>query len=387
MVNKGQIIERKKQEIISDLTNDFWNKHQQSSFLSSQKNTILLVEGKHDKEHITNAYKKLQDEYPNLKFEIFKLNSETNILPFMRGLYESDFASEKVYIGLFDNEKKIVADFNNPKLYAKIENKEFRKILENQKPNNNYFVCVLPKPDNIDCECTIETMFDSNKFEEAYSTAFQNAIGHFSNKSINSITENIKEQAKNILSENSKNFVKEDFKHFRKLFDLILEISNLNKITNNVSVKGETNPLTTEIPTPENISITDSDLGKNNSTDIIAIDLKEYSHHKKYTSKKTWANFLKLRDELLRLNPEIVFGSNKYFISLYFQKQNFAVIRFRKNSINILVKFSEFIVKRYLPDRNIHQTKNGISIENIEENDEFTDVIYMLYEVSKIQKI
>ena len=114
MVNSGKIIERKKQEILSDLTSDFWNKHQQSSFLSSKKDLILLVEGKHDKEHITNAYEKLKDEYPNLNFDIFKLNSETNILPFMRGLYESDFASEKVYIGLFDNEKKIIADFNNP---------------------------------------------------------------------------------------------------------------------------------------------------------------------------------------------------------------------------------------------------------------------------------
>ena len=232
MVNSGKIIERKKQEILSDLTSDFWNKHQQSSFLSSKKDLILLVEGKHDKEHITNAYEKLKDEYPNLNFDIFKLNSETNILPFMRGLYESDFASEKVYIGLFDNEKKIIADFNNPKLYTKIENKEFRKILENQKPNNNYFVCALPKPDDIDCECTIETMFDSTRFEEAYSIAFQNAIGHFSNKSINSITENIKEQAKNILSENSKNFTKEDFKNFRKLFDFILDISNTSQNKN-----------------------------------------------------------------------------------------------------------------------------------------------------------
>lgn len=237
MVNSGKIIERKKQEILSDLTSDFWNKHQQSSFLSSKKDLILLVEGKHDKEHITNAYEKLKDEYPNLNFDIFKLNSETNILPFMRGLYESDFASEKVYIGLFDNEKKIIADFNNPKLYTKIENKEFRKILENQKTNNNYFVCALPKPDDIDCECTIETMFDSTKFEEAYSIAFENAIGHFSNKSINSITENIKEQAKNILSENSKNFLKEDFKNFRKLFDLILDISNTSQNKNITKLK------------------------------------------------------------------------------------------------------------------------------------------------------
>ena len=74
---------------------------------------------------------------------------------------------------------------------------------------------------------------------------------------------------------------------------------------------------------------------KNGEEDVTPINLKEYNHHKGYTSKKTWANFLKIREDLLKLNPEIVFGSNKYFVSLYYMKQNFAVIRFRKNSINV----------------------------------------------------
>lgn len=229
MLNNGKIEDRNRQEIIEEVTGEFWNKHQQNSFLSSKKPIILLVEGKHDKEHITNAFDKLQDEFPSLNFEIFKLNGETNILPFMRGLYESDFHPDKLYIGIFDNEKKIIQDFNNPKIYAKIENKEFKKILENQKPNNSYYVFTLPKPDNISCDCTIETMFESNKFEEAYQTSFKNSLGQFSNKSIDYITDKIKEDAKNILSENSKDFVKEDFKYFRKLFDLIKEIKNYSE--------------------------------------------------------------------------------------------------------------------------------------------------------------
>lgn len=229
MLNNGKIEDQNRQEIIEAVTGEFWNKHQQNSFLSAKKPIILLVEGKHDKEHIINAFDKLQDEFPSLNFEIFKLNSETNILPFMRGLYESDFVSDKLYIGIYDNDGAGKNTLDNRKNFDSIVNGNFKKIIENQKINNSYFVCALPKPDNISCDCTIETMFESEKFEEAYQTAFHNAIGHFINKSIDSITENIKEQAKNRLSENSKDFTKEDFKYFRKLFDLIKEIDDYSK--------------------------------------------------------------------------------------------------------------------------------------------------------------
>ena len=66
MVNEGKIISKNKQDIIDDLAGDFWNKHQQSTFLSSNKNIILLVEGKHDKIHIKNAFEKLKSNYKDL---------------------------------------------------------------------------------------------------------------------------------------------------------------------------------------------------------------------------------------------------------------------------------------------------------------------------------
>lgn len=253
MLNNGRIEDRNRQEIIEEVTGEFWNKHQQNSFLSSKKPIILLVEGKHDKEHIANAFDKLQDEFPSLKFEIFKLNSETNILPFMRGLYESDFVSDKLYIGIYDNDGAGKNALDNRKNFDSIESVSFKKIIENQKPNNSYFACVLPKPDSINCDCTIETMFESSKFEEAYKLAFNNAIGHFSNKSIDSITDNIKEQAKNILSEKSKDFVKEDFKYFRKLFVLINEIKNYSEkiktLKVNVQPQKPVATLPVEVPT------------------------------------------------------------------------------------------------------------------------------------------
>jgi len=224
MLNSGKIEDRNRQEIIQEVTGEFWNKHQQSSFISSKKPIILLVEGKHDKEHINNAFEVFKEDFESMDFEIFKLNSETNILPFMRGLYESDFDNTKLYIGLFDREKKILDDFKNPKNYAKIDGKEYYKVLENKKPNTNYFVTALPELEDKKCDCSIEMMYDYLKWEEAYKEAVENTLGKTSDKSIKKYSEDVLNDAKNILSENSKNFSREDFKNFRKLFDLIKEI-------------------------------------------------------------------------------------------------------------------------------------------------------------------
>lgn len=226
MLNSGKIEDRDRQEIITSLTDDFWNKHQQNSFLSSKKDIILLVEGKHDKQHISNACNKLKDDFPNLDFEIFKLNSETNIQPFLRGLYESEFEPTKVYIGLFDREEDILKKFKNSNDYSKIEDQLFVKIKENQRPNNNYFATTLPEIENKNCDCSIEMMYDYNKWENAYKKAVENTIGKTKNKSIKEYSKEVLEDAKNILADDSKEFEKEDFKHFRKLFTLISEIKS-----------------------------------------------------------------------------------------------------------------------------------------------------------------
>mgnify|MGYP000953604257 CR=1 FL=1 len=264
MLNAGKLVPENKQEIVKSVSGEFWNKFQQNAFLASKKPIILLVEGKHDKEHITNAYAQLENEFSDLKFEIFPLNTEKNIQPFLRGLYESEFETGKLYIGLFDNEKQILNDFNNVKNYQKIEGKEFRKILENQKANNSYFVAMLPKPDGVNCNCTIETMYDSSKFEEAYELALKNRLGNFKNKSISEINEDILKDAKNILSENSKEFAKEDFKNFRKLFALIREIKGFSEgiaIPKTTELSTESTPTErTSVATVKKISVKDSHL-------------------------------------------------------------------------------------------------------------------------------
>jgi len=226
MLNTGKLVASKKQEILENVSGEFWNKFQQNSFIASKKPIILLVEGKHDKEHITNAFVALKDDFKTLDFEIFKLNTETNIQPFLRGLYESEFDDTKIYIGLFDREAKILNDFKNPKNYAKIEGKDYYKIIESDKPNTNYFVTALPELEDKKCDCSIEMMYDYSKWEEAYQKAVQNTIGKTSNKSIKTFSEDVLNDAKNIMSVNSKSFNKADFKNFKALFELIAEIQN-----------------------------------------------------------------------------------------------------------------------------------------------------------------
>ncbi|MGV0966983.1 DUF4357 domain-containing protein [Empedobacter falsenii] len=228
MLNQGKLVPQAKQEILENVSGEFWNKFQQNAFLASRKPIILLVEGKHDKDHINNAYKALKDEYKDLDFEIFVLNGESKINPFLSGLYESDFQTNCLYIGIYDNDQPGDKSFGNG--YKKIDGKEFKNLVEsNNKLNTSYFAFKLPKPDDITCECTIETMYESDKFLDALNESYQLAKDHIKDKSIDDISKNIKEGAKNILASKSSTFVKEDFKHFRKLFNIINEIDAYRK--------------------------------------------------------------------------------------------------------------------------------------------------------------
>lgn len=381
MVSKGKVIERKKQEIIGDLTDDFWNKHQQSSFLSSQKKLILLVEGKHDKLHIVNAHNKLKAEYPTLDFDVFSLGGESKIHPFMNGLYEANIQNNTIYIAIYDNDN--IGEKSSKNGFLPINDKDYRKLKEDKIKHNNFFAFTLIKPDGFTKDCTIENMFDCTKYEEAYKEALNKSIGNFANKSIEDINDNLKETSKNILAENSKNFIIDDFVHFRKLFDLILEISNSNKmqivpiITSSVTSQNEVVEVVEQIKPKYEIV----------ENEIPALNLKEYGHHKGYTSKKVWINFVKIREELLKLNSEVEFVSNKKFVSLYSFKNNFCVIRFRRNTLNVEMKFNEADVQKLIPNRNLRTTQNGTVIDNITENEDFSDMINMLTEMSKIRKV
>ena len=246
MLDKGKLISAEKQKVLENISGEFWNRFQQNTFISSKSPIILLVEGKTDKVHINNAYKALKDEYSDLKFDIFSVNGADNLKPFLVGLREINFETEKLFIAVFDYDKKGNAGYGS---FEKDENKGFKKLNSSAL---SYFGVRIPKPEKIEYAYTIETMYEYVKWEEAYLQAVKNTLGKTENKSISKYSEGILETAKNILAENSNSFVKEDFKNFRKLFDLIREIAQYAKTLKDNTITNE-KPKNTESNTPKSV--------------------------------------------------------------------------------------------------------------------------------------
>ncbi|WP_314200966.1 DUF4357 domain-containing protein [Capnocytophaga sputigena] len=250
MLDRGKLISAEKQKVLENISGEFWNRFQQNTFISSKSPIILLVEGKLDKIHINNAYRALKEEYPNLNFDIFGMEGVANIKPFLSSLYLSDFQKDKLYIGIYDNDRAGDDAYGQ---FKKIENEKFKGVNENNdKRNLFYFVTRLPKPEGITCECTIETMYEYTKWEEAYQQAIVKLSDQNRGTSIKDYSNNVLEKAKDIIAENSNSFVKEDFKNFRKLFDLIKEIVQYAKTLKDNTITNE-KPKNTESNTPKSV--------------------------------------------------------------------------------------------------------------------------------------
>jgi ABC-type cobalamin/Fe3+-siderophores transport system ATPase subunit/5S rRNA maturation endonuclease (ribonuclease M5) len=209
MLDSGQIIEKKKESIIEDLVGELWNKHQQNIFLTSDKPIILFVEGEEDKLHISKAFEILGEEYPELEFDIFKLNGADNIEHLLKGLYTSEFGLDKMYIGIFDFDEKgekvikgLKSTFN--------DNSGFNVIMYPKRKVNNKHKGGF----------TVENMFDITLYKKAYDEIIKDFV--FDNCSINKISENIQKKAKGRLTSIVKQLEKkEDFSNFRFLFEKI----------------------------------------------------------------------------------------------------------------------------------------------------------------------
>lgn len=255
MMDNGELIDKQEQEILDHLTGDFWNRHQQSSFLSSDKKVILLVEGKHDKVHLKNAFNKLKDEFPKLDFDIFSLGGESKIRPFMIGLYETNVWNEKLYIAVYDNDSAGLSSLK--KGWNDSNACDYKKLTDDKLEHNNFFAISLIKPQGFTDDCTIESMFEPQKYQGAYSSAMQN-YKYFSNRSIDRINKEIKEESKNLLAEQSNAFSKDDFKYFRPLFKLIEQIQQDSGSTSQEAIA---NTQTEHVPQKdENESQIDSDI-------------------------------------------------------------------------------------------------------------------------------
>jgi energy-coupling factor transporter ATP-binding protein EcfA2 len=217
MMDDGEIIKKQEQEIIDSLTGEFWNRHQQSTFLSSDKPIILFVEGKHDKIHINNAYAKLEGDYPDLDFEIFHMDGASNIEHIIKGLYTCDLETTKIYISILDADDEGVTV--NTELSKKIKDMPLfhTMIYPKKKVNQNH-----------KGGFTVENMFEFEKYSEAYKKAVDTFS--FELKSIKNISDNISTCAKAVLADDSGGFSTEDFINFKYVFEKIKKIKEENQI-------------------------------------------------------------------------------------------------------------------------------------------------------------
>lgn len=227
MLNNGKIENKQKQEIFSHITDGIWNYQEQSVFLSSTKNIILLVEGKHDKVHIEEAFKRLKNDYLDLEFDIFQMNGEANIKHMILGLANNgvDFGTKKI-IAIFDNDKAGIKSFGEN--FKKIEGKTYKKLIDNDgNLSSIFFGFLLPKKISCNYDFTIENMYDGGKYKDSLKKAFENRTDNsFFNDFVDDISKQIKEDAKNLLADNCKSFQDVDFAHFEELFKLIKEVKN-----------------------------------------------------------------------------------------------------------------------------------------------------------------
>ncbi|CAA0152222.1 DUF4357 domain-containing protein [Tenacibaculum maritimum] len=244
MMDDGEIIKKKEQEIIDNLTGNFWNRHQQSTFLSSDKPIILFVEGKHDKIHINNVYLKFKDDYPNLDFEVFHMDGGNNIEHIVKGLYTCELETSKIYISILD------ADDEGMGVNTELSKKT--------KDMPSFHTMIYPKKKvnpNHKGGFTVENMFTYEKYSEAYKTAVDTFS--FELKSIKSISDNITSCAKAVLAENSRGFSKEDFENFKYIFAKIQKINTdyidlISEQQNNIEIvfndaKGVYNKITKKV--------------------------------------------------------------------------------------------------------------------------------------------
>lgn len=204
-------IDKDKCALIAELTDNIWNISDQNTFLASNKPITLLVEGKTDKIHIEEAFKRLKSGYPDLDFDIFHFGGATNIPQFMIGLKtcEIDF-SNRVIIAIFDNDKEGGDCCNQTQV----------KYTKGKRNKYGLYALTLP----LKSYGTIENMYDQSKYDTAFKTvvsriAFSGMVSEYA--------EIITKQAKIELSNNVQEFTDNDFNRFKSLFDLIQEIKQL----------------------------------------------------------------------------------------------------------------------------------------------------------------
>jgi ABC-type multidrug transport system ATPase subunit len=222
-------IKKDKCDLIAELTENIWNISDQNTFLASTKPMTLLVEGKTDKIHIEEAFRRLRGDYPELDFDVFSMNSSEHIREVLIGLSCSEIQWNKKFIGIFDNDQAGQRDIGNG--FEKENGKEQIKHVKYKDgiASNNFYAFLLPVANGYDKKdgFTIENCYSPDKYEQAVVQAVSDKQGHFAGLSIDKIADDIKNKSKTLLANSCKSFADNDFEGFKPIFDIIEEIRQL----------------------------------------------------------------------------------------------------------------------------------------------------------------
>ena len=223
-------IDKDKFALIAELTGNIWNVSDQNTFLASSKPITLLVEGKTDKIHIEEAFKRLKNDYQELDFDVFSMNTCERIKDVMGGLYKSigseiNWGNRKI-IGIMDNDGAGMAALNTIQKVTQgkyVSHERYGELGESR----NFYVFLLPKEDCYKDDFTIENCYSPEKYEQAFTQAVSDKQGHFAGLSIDKIADDIKNKSKMLLANSCKSFADNDFKGFKSMFNIVEEIRQL----------------------------------------------------------------------------------------------------------------------------------------------------------------
>lgn len=167
-------IDNEKAKLVTSITDNMWNVHEQNMFLASNKQMTLLVEGKTDKTHIEEAFKHLKGNFPLLDFDVYSMNSSEHIREVLIGLSCSEIVWGKQFIGIFDNDdagqQAIKSGFEKEANNDKIKHVKYK----DGTPSKSFYAFLLPKQKGYnDKGFTIENCYDASKYEEAFSSALE----------------------------------------------------------------------------------------------------------------------------------------------------------------------------------------------------------------------
>lgn len=222
-------IDKDKCALIAELTGNIWNISDQNTFLASNKPITLLVEGKTDKIHIEEAFKRLKSGYPDLDFDVFSMNSSEHIREVLIGLSCSEIKWDKKFIGIFDNDqagqKDISSGFEKENGNEQIKHVKYKDGIASK----NFYAFLLPIANGYDKKdgFTIENCYSPDKYEQAVVQAVSDKQGHFAGLSIDKIANDIKNKSKTILADRCETFDNNDFEGFKPIFDIIKAIIQL----------------------------------------------------------------------------------------------------------------------------------------------------------------